>query len=285
MLRPYSRDCRVLKELSARTTREIAAMYETLLLDITGKLATLTLNRPEKRNAISAAMISELQSALDAIEKSHARVGILTGSGRAFSAGMDLEMLAALAKQSPTENQEDSRRMAKMFRRIWSFSKPLIAAVNGAALAGGCGIATLCDFTLAIPEAKFGYTEVKIGFLPAMVSVFLTRQIGEKRTRDLLLTGRIIEAAEAKEMGLVNEIVPPEKLMDRAKELADILIAASPSSLTRAKRLLTSAAAASVDADLERAVLENARIRCTPDFQEGLASFLEKRKPVWRGEE
>jgi len=136
------------------------------------KLATLTLNRPDKRNAISAAMISELQSALDAIEKSHARVGILTGSGKAFSAGMDLEMLAALAKQSPTENQEDSRRMAKMFRRIWSFSKPLIAAVNGAALAGGCGIATLCDFTLAVPEAKFGYTEVKIGFLPAIVSVF-----------------------------------------------------------------------------------------------------------------
>jgi methylglutaconyl-CoA hydratase len=260
-------------------------MYSTLLLDTTGHLATITLNRPDKRNAISVAMIGELQTALDAIEKSHARVGILTGSGTAFSAGMDLEMLSAIAQQSAAENQEDSRRMAKMFRRIWSFSKPLIAAVNGAALAGGCGIATLCDFTLAAPEAKFGYTEVKIGFLPAIVSVFLTRQIGEKRTRDLLLTGRILDAAEAKEIGLVNEIVPAEKLMDRARELAETLIAASPSSLTRAKRLLTSAAAAGVDADLERAILENARIRCTPDFKEGLASFLEKRKPVWRGEE
>jgi len=259
-------------------------MFSTLLLDITGNLATLTLNRPDKRNAISAAMISELQSALDEIEKSHARVGILTGGGKAFCAGMDLEMLAAIAQQSPSENQEDSRRMAKMFRRIWSFSKPLIAAVNGAALAGGCGIATLCDFTLAVPEAKFGYTEVKIGFLPAIVSVFLSRQIGEKRTRDLLLTGRIVEPAEAKEIGLINEIVPGEKLMERAKELADILIAASPGSVTRAKRLLTSAAAAGVDADLERAILENARIRCTPDFKEGLASFLEKRKPVWRGD-
>jgi methylglutaconyl-CoA hydratase len=260
-------------------------MYSTLLLDISGKLATLTLNRPEKRNAISTQMIAELQSALDAIEKSHARVAILTGAGRAFCAGMDLEMLAAIAKQSPSENQEDSRRMAKMFRRIWSFSKPLIAAVNGTALAGGCGIATLCDFTLAIPEAKFGYTEVKIGFLPAIVSVFLTRQIGEKRARDLLLTGRVFASPEAKELGLINEIVPEELLIDRARELAEVLIAASPSSLTRAKRLLTSAAAANVDADLERAVLENARIRCTPDFQEGLASFLEKRKPVWRGEE
>src|SRR3989454_11285525 len=259
-------------------------MYSTLLLELTGHVATITLNRPEKRNAISAVMIAELQTALDEIEKSHVRVGILTGAGKAFCSGMDLEMLAAIAQQSPTENQEDSRRMAKMFRRIWSFPKPLIAAVNGAALAGGCGIATLCDFTLAVPEAKFGYTEVKIGFLPAVVSVFLSRQIGEKKTRDLLLTGRVIEAAEAKEMGLGNAIVAPEKLMDRAKELADLLIAASPSSLTRAKRLLTTAAAASVDADLERAVLENARIRCTPDFQEGLASFLEKRKPVWRGD-
>src|SRR5438093_13347818 len=259
-------------------------MYSTLLLDITGNLATLTLNRPDTRDASSAAISSELQSALDAVEKSHARVGILTGNGQAFSAGIDLEMLAAIAQQSPTENQEDSRRMAKMFRRIWSFPKPLIAAVNGAALAGGCGIATICDFTLAVPEAKFGYTEVKIGFLPAIVSVFLSRQIGEKKTRDLLLTGRVIEAAEAKEMGLVNEIVAPEKLMDRAKELADLLIAASPSSLTRAKRLLTTEAAASVDSARAREVLENARIRCTPDFQEGLASFLEKRKPVWRGD-
>ena len=258
-------------------------MYSTLLLHIAGDIASITLNRPDKRNAISAAMISELQSALDEIEKSHARVAIITGAGKAFSAGMDLDMLSAIAQQSPAENQEDSRRMAKMFRRIWSFPRPLIAAVNGAALAGGCGIATLCDFTLAAPEAKFGYTEVKIGFLPAIVSVFLMRQIGEKRTRDLLLTGRIIEPPEAKEMGLINEIVPAERLLCRAKELADVLVAASPGSLSRAKRLMTSAAASSVDADLDRAVLENARIRCTPDFKEGLASFLEKRKPVWQG--
>ena len=258
-------------------------MYSTLILDISGAVATITLNRPDKRNAMSAAMIAELQTALDEIEKSHVRVGILTGAGKAFCSGMDLEMLAAIAQQTPAENQEDSRRMAKMFRRIWSFPRPLIAAVNGAALAGGCGIATLCDFTLAVAEAKFGYTEVKIGFLPALVSVFLIRQIGEKRTRDLLLTGRILEAVEAKEMGLVNEIVPAENLIARSKELAELLIAASPASLSRAKRLMTSAAAASVDADLERAILENARIRCTSDFKEGLASFLEKRKPVWQG--
>jgi methylglutaconyl-CoA hydratase len=260
-------------------------MYSTLLLEDRDAIATITLNRPDKRNAISAAMISDLQSALDAIEENHStRVAILTGAGKAFCAGMDLEMLAAIAKQSPTENQEDSRRIAKMLRRIWSFPRPLIAAVNGAAYAGGCGIATLCDFTLATHEAKFGYTEVKIGFLPAIVSVFLTRQIGEKRSRDLLLTGRIIGAQEAKDFGLVTEVVPAERLLERANELAADLIAASPSSLTRAKHLLTSAAAPGIDHDLERAILENARIRSTPDFQEGVASFLEKRKPVWQTE-
>jgi methylglutaconyl-CoA hydratase len=260
-------------------------MYETINLEFSGELATLTFNRPEKRNAISAKMLSELQAALDTIERSHARVAILTGAGKAFCSGMDLEMLAAIAHQSAAENMEDSKRLARMFRRIWSFSKPLIAAVNGPALAGGCGIATLCDFTIAAPEARFGYTEVKIGFLPAIVSVFLTRQIGDKHARDLLLTGRLIDAEEAKTLGLVTEVVPAERLQARALELANVLIAASPVSLTRAKRLLTSSAAASIDADLDRAVLENARIRCTQDFKEGLASFLEKRKPVWQGED
>src|SRR5437763_356120 len=257
-------------------------MYPTLLLDMAGEIGHITLNRPDKRNAISAAMIADLQTALDEIENSHARVVILTGAGKAFCSGMDLEMLAAIAQQSAAENQEDSRRLAKLFRRIWSFPRPLIAAVNGAALAGGCGIATLCDFTLAVPEARFGYTEVKIGFLPALVSVFLIRQIGEKRTRDLLLTGRIMEAEDARAIGLVNEIVAAEKLLTRSRELADLLIAASPASLSRARRLMTSAAAPAVALDFDGAILENARIRCTPDFKEGLASFLEKRKPVWR---
>jgi methylglutaconyl-CoA hydratase len=257
-------------------------MYSTLLLEFSGEIARITLNRPDKRNAINPQMMCDLQTAFDTIEKSHSRLVILTGAGKCFCAGMDLDMLATIAKQTAAENQEDSRRIAKLLRRIWSFPRPLIAAVNGAAYAGGCGIATLCDFTLAAPEAKFGYTEVKIGFLPAIVSVFLTRQIGEKRSRELLLTGRIISAEQAMDYGLVTEVVPTDSLLDRANALADELMAASPSSLTRAKHLLTSSAAAGIDHDLERAILENARIRCTPDFKEGVASFLEKRKPIWQ---
>jgi len=257
--------------------------YSTLQLETDGAIATLTLNRPEKRNAISTLMIEELLAALDETESSSARVAILTGAGKAFCSGMDLEALASVAQQSSQQNLEDSRRMARMFRRLWSYPKPFIAAVNGPAIAGGCGMATLCDFTLAVPEAKFGYTEVRIGFLPALVSVFLTRQIGEKRARDLLLTGRIVDAAEAQELGLVTIIVPADKLMKSARELAEALLANSPASLLRAKRLLCNFAADQVDLELTRAIEENASIRATPDFKEGIASFLEKRKPNWPG--
>src|SRR5580692_10962362 len=203
-------------------------MFETLTLEFTGQRATLTLNRPDKHNAINSKMVSELQSALDEIENSRTRVAIVTGAGKSFCAGMDLEMLSDIANQSSAENMDDSRRMAKVFRRIWGFSKPLIAAVNGAALAGGCGIATLCDFTLAAPEATFGYTEVRVGFIPALVSMFLERQVGEKLARDLFLTGRILDATEAKAIGLVTKIVPREELLKAARELAATLMANSP---------------------------------------------------------
>src|SRR2546422_4504475 len=210
--------------------------YATLLLEITGEVGTLTLNRPEKRNAISTQMIEELLGALGEAEGSPARAVIVTGAGKAFCSGMDLDTLSAIAKQSPEQNIEDSRRMARMFRALWSFPKPLIAAVNGAAIAGGCGIATLCDFTLAVPDAKFGYTEVRIGFIPALVSVFLIRQIGEKRARELLLSGRILDAEEARELGLVSEVAPQDRLLERARELAAELLTASPTSLIYTKR-------------------------------------------------
>jgi methylglutaconyl-CoA hydratase len=257
--------------------------YQTFTLTHEGSVATITLTRPEKRNAISTQMIEELLAVLSEIEHTSARAVIITGSGSAFCSGMDLDALKNLAQQSPTQNLEDSRRMAKMFRRLWSYPKPLIAAVNGAAIAGGCGIATLCDFTIAVPEAKFGYTEVRIGFIPAIVSVFLIRQIGDKRARDLLLTGRILTAEEAKQIGLVNHIVEPGKLMDAARILAAALVESSPSSIERTKRLLTESAAAEVDAALARAIAENASIRATADFHEGLSSFLEKRRPIWPG--
>jgi methylglutaconyl-CoA hydratase len=257
--------------------------YETIQVRFEGAIPTVTLARPEKRNAISTRMIEELLMALDETEKRQARVLILTGSGKAFCAGMDLEGLQALAKQSPSQNVEDSRRMARLFQRLYTFPKPVIAAVNGAAIAGGCGLATLADFTLAVPEAEFGYTEVKIGFIPALVSVFLRRQIGEKRARELLLTGRLIDAREAFRIGLVTEIVAADKLEERAREIAVAMLAASPTSVERSKRLLIEYEMNAIREELDRAVRENAEIRSTADFREGLASFLEKREPKWTG--
>jgi methylglutaconyl-CoA hydratase len=258
--------------------------YKTLRLSRDASIATITLSRPEKRNAISYELIEELLVALDELAHSPALVLILTGEGKAFCSGMDLENLKALTGRSPEQNLKDSETMAHLFRALYDFPRPTIAAVNGAAIAGGCGLATLCDFTLAVPEAKFGYTEVRIGFVPAIVSTFLLRQIGEKCARDLLLTGRIIEADEAYRIGLIGEIVAAEDLMARARALALQLLENSPASLLCTKRLLSDYARGELDAQIRSAVKENAAIRATSDFREGISSYLEKRKPRWSGE-
>jgi methylglutaconyl-CoA hydratase len=258
--------------------------HKTLHLAHESRIATITLNRPDKRNAISYELIEDLLAALDEVAKSSALVLILTGAGKAFCSGMDLENLKALVGRLPEENLKDSETMARLFRSLYDFPRPTIAAVNGAAIAGGCGLATLCDFTLAVSDAKFGYTEVRIGFVPAIVSTFLLRQVGEKHARDLLLTGRIVGAEEAHRIGLINEIVPAEKLSERARELASQLMENSPASLVCTKRLLSEHARVELDAQLRSAIRENAAIRTTRDFREGISSFLEKRKPRWSGE-
>jgi len=258
--------------------------YTTLQVSADNGLATLTLNRPDKRNAISYELIAELTRALDEVKRSSARVLIITGAGKAFCSGMDLDDLKSLTGRPPEQSLKDTRTMVSLFRALYEFPKPTIAAVNGAAIAGGTGLALLCDFTLAVPEAKFGYTEVRIGFVPAIVSTFLLRQVGEKVARDLLLTGRIFDAEEALRIGLLTKIVAAEDLMNRARELAAQLMENSPTSLTYTKRLLTDHARAELDTQIEAAIRENAAIRSTPDFREGISSFLEKRKPKWTGQ-
>jgi len=258
--------------------------FQTLELALDAQVATITFNRPDKRNALSFQMIGEILAALDEVEKSVAQVVIVTGAGKAFCAGMDLDELRSLTGKTHAENVEDSRRMAKLFRRLYDFPKPTIAAVNGPAIAGGAGLATMCDFTLAVPEAKFGYTEVRIGFVPAIVSSILVWQVGHKIARDLLMTGRLFEAPEARSIGLVNEVVAPENLMSRARELAAHIMENSPTSVRLTKRLINNFIRDVLDRQTEEAVAENAAIRQTADFREGVASFLEKRKPRWSGQ-
>jgi len=261
----------------------LSMTYNTVELRFEGPIATITLNRPEKRNAISFELIDDLLRAWSEVAKSDAIVLILTGAGKAFCSGMDLDNLRALLGRTPQQNLEDSQTMVQLFRTLYEFPKVTIAAVNGAAIAGGTGLALLCDFTLAVPEAKFGYTEVRIGFVPAIVSTFLLRQVGEKVARDLLLTGRLFGAEEAVRLGLVREVVPPDQLLVRARELAGLLLENSAASLRATKQLLTHQAAAELDAQILAAVRENAAIRTSADFREGISSFLEKRKPVWTG--
>lgn len=274
---------RGIQTLLLRTNSTGQMEYQAIQLVVESDVVTITLNRPEKRNAISFQLIDELLFALDQIENSSAQIVILTGSGKAFCAGMDLDELKALTGQTREQNVEDSNRMAKLFRRLYDFPKPTIAAVNGAAIAGGTGLATMCDFTLAVPEAKFGYTEVRIGFVPAIVSSILVWQVGHKVARGLLLSGRLIDAVEAYRYGLVNEVVAAPALMARARELASHLQENSPSSMIATKRLINSFISPQLDQQIADAIEDNVRIRATADFREGITSFLEKRKPRWTG--
>ncbi len=260
-----------------------AVEHTTIQLGFDSGVATITLNRPEKRNAISFRLVGELLAALDKIEQSPAQVVILTGAAKAFCAGLDLDDLKSLLGKTYDENVKDSAGMARLFRRLYDFPRPTIAAVNGAAIAGGTGLATMCDFTLAVPDSKFGYTEVRIGFVPAIVSSILVWQVGHKIARDLLLSGRLFDAAEAHRYGLVNEVVEPEKLMPRARALAMQIMENSPSSVQATKKLINAFIGAQLDRQIAQAIEDNAKIRTTEDFREGISSFLEKRKPRWSG--
>src|SRR5215475_1849294 len=163
--------------------------YKTILVTEDNGVKTIMLNRPARRNAMTPEMQDELIAALGKAATDHSRVVVLTGAGEAFCAGLDLTHLQAIADKSESEHVADAERIARLFRKLYDLPKPTIAVVQGAAIAGGTGLATICDFTLAAPGVKFGFTEVKIGFVPALVSAFLTLQIGEKRARDLLLSG------------------------------------------------------------------------------------------------
>jgi methylglutaconyl-CoA hydratase len=256
--------------------------YTTILVADNGRVRTIALNRPERRNAMTPEMQLELLAAMEEAAASPCRVVVFRGVGEAFCAGLDLTALQGMKDKTAAEHRADVERIARLFRTLYELPKPTIAAVGGAAIAGGTGLATICDFTLAVPAANFGYTEVRIGFVPALVSAFLALQIGDKRARDLLLTGRLFDASEAHRLGLVNEVVAPEHLEARVRALALALEANSPESLGATKRLLAAQNKAWLDAAIAQALEANARARETADFHEGIAAFLEKRKPVWK---
>jgi len=255
--------------------------YRTILVTDDADIRTITLNRPERRNAMNPEMQLELIAAMEDAAVSSCRVVVFRGAGDAFCAGLDLSALQTMNDKTAADHRTDAQRIATLFRTLFELPRPTIAAVHGAAIAGGTGVATICDFTLVVPSAKFGYTEARIGFVPAIVSAFLALQIGDKRSRDLLLTGRLFDAGEAYRLGLVNEVVDADALDQRVLELAQTLAANSPESLAATKRLLAAQNKAWLDAAITQALEANAKARETADFKEGIAAFLEKRKPVW----
>jgi methylglutaconyl-CoA hydratase len=256
--------------------------YKTILVVEEDGVRRITLNRPERRNAMTPEMQVELIAAMEEAAASDCRVVVFAGAGEAFCAGLDLSALQGMNDKSAAEHTADAERVARLFRTLYELPKPTIAVVQGAAVAGGTGLATMCDFTLAVPGAKFGYTEVRIGFVPAVVSAFLVLQIGEKQARDLLLTGRLFTSEEALRLGLVNEVVEVERLDARMLELVGVLKANSPEALAATKRLLRAQNKVWLDAAIAEALGANAEARGTHDFHEGVAAFLEKRKPVWK---
>jgi len=255
--------------------------YTAILVGEEDGVRRITLNRPGRRNAMTPEMQVELVGAMEEAAASDCRVVVFAGAGEAFCAGLDLSALQRMNDKSAAEHTADAARVARLFRTLHELPKPTIAVVHGAALAGGTGLATICDFTLAVLGAKFGYTEVRIGFVPAVVSAFLVLQIGEKQARELLLTGRLFTSEEALRLGLVNEVVEAERLEGRALELVGVLKANSPEALSATKRLLAAQNKDWLDAALAEALAANAEARGTHDFREGVAAFLEKRKPVW----
>jgi len=242
---------------------------------------TITLNRPEKRNALSPELIDELTEVLRDSANCDCGAVILTGAGSAFCAGLDLDHLETMTARTVEEHRRDSENMARVLRTLYEFPKPIIAAVNGPAMAGGMGLATLCDFTYAVPEARFGFTEVRVGFVPAIVASFLLRQVGEKRTRELLLSGRILRADEACRMGLITRIVQPEELLAEAHALAQSLLMNSPEAMHAVKALLISHSRDQIDEEIEDAIAANAHQRSSEDFREGVRAFLEHRRAEW----
>jgi methylglutaconyl-CoA hydratase len=260
-------------------------MSDLVLYERRPPAAVLTLNRADRRNALSRGLIAALGAAVDRASNDAAvRCVILTGAGPSFCAGMDLaelqESLARPGEKTPV--WDDALKLATVYDQIYTLPKPTIAAVNGVAVAGGAGLVTVCDLAVAVPEARFGYAEVRRGLVAAMVMPHLLRHVGERTARYLLLTGELIDAAEALRTGLINAVAPAEQLLETALAWARSLAEGGPSALSLTKDLLHrfSRQALSV-AEADRA---SAAPRLSEECREGLQAFFEKRPAPWAGE-
>jgi methylglutaconyl-CoA hydratase len=250
---------------------------DTVLYRVEGAVARLTLNRPEKRNALNEALIGGLKSSLrKASDDAAVRVVVISGAGSDFCSGADLASLQKIADGSVAENSADARSLMEAFVLMRQVSVPVVAAVRGKALAGGCGLASACDIVLASADAQFGYPEVKIGFVPAMVMAILRRNVSEKRAFELITRGEQISAAEAKQFGLVNQVFPDEDFESAVTSYVNGFEKMSKSAVALTKTLLYQMDGMSFGDALQTGVDVNVLARMTEDCQEGIARFLKK---------
>lgn len=258
-------------------------MSDLVLYEVKERVGYITLNRPEKRNALSYEMVSEIKLAfMKAEADADCKIIVIKGSGEAFCAGADLAYLQQLQTNTFEENLADSRHLMELFQFIYHSHKVVISQISGPALAGGCGLATVCDFSFATPQSTFGYTEVKIGFVPAIVMIFLVRKVAEKTARQLLLTGDVFDAQKALNYGLINEIVEADALDETVFKFAQKLCKqASAQSLGLVKEMLANVQSMEVNSALNYAAQTNAKARATEDCKKGIAAFLNKEKLTW----
>lgn len=250
-----------------------------LVEKITPQITVITLNRPERRNSLTIELLNDLISAVKtASDQPNERVIILRGSGAAFCTGLDLKEAADQRKAHAT-----AEMVAKTLITLAGAKVVTIAAVHGAAVAGGAGIMSACDFVVAAEKTKIGYPEVRRGLVAGLVMTFLRRQIGERNLRELVLGSELIDAARAKEIGLVNRVVPPDELMNEAQKFANAVLQGAPNAIAQTKRLIEELWSSSVKEDVERALKHHMQARESPEAREGIAAFNEKRKPNWAG--
>lgn len=248
-----------------------------------GKIFEIILNRFEKRNALNSLFIQELTIAfLEADKDPEVRVIILKAQGKVFSAGADLEYLQQLQNNTYEANLEDSTQLKNLFKFIYLQKKLVIAQVEGHAIAGGCGLVTVCDFAFSVPEAMYGYTEVKIGFIPAVVSYFLIRKVGEAKARELLLTGKLVSAEYMEKIGIVNEVIDAEKIEEYVLAFAEKLsIETSANSIAATRAMIAEIQTYRPFDAMNYAAELNARVRMHDDCKRGIAAFLDKGEVKW----
>jgi methylglutaconyl-CoA hydratase len=256
---------------------------EYIEIEVKERIGTITLNRPKKRNALNFELVSELKEALISFERDESvKVIVLNAKGPAFCAGADLAYLQKLQGFSYEENLADSTHLKELFLTIYTLKKVVVAQVQGDAIAGGCGLASVCDFAFTVPEAMFGYTEVKLGFIPAIVMVFLIRKIGEGNASRLLLSGQLISADEACRMGMVNNVVPSEKLEESVLTFAKkLLVENSSQAMATTKQMIAKVQSMPLEEALNFAAEMNARARSSDECQKGIRAFLDKQKIAW----